>query len=207
MDAALYRAMNRLAAHTTWAHSFFVGMAKYGVVLLAVGLLAGWWQARDADAPEAVVAVCWAGAAALVALGIAQLIGNAVDRARPYTTMPASHVLISKTSDFSFPSDHSTAAGAVAVGLLLAGLRYRSLLVGWLTAACAVLLALSRVYVGAHYPGDVVAGLALGGVVAAAGLPIALYVFCPLARRLTSTPASVLLVRHRSTPAVPVGTR
>ena len=40
---------------------------------------------------------------------------------------------------------------------------------GIVASALAIVMALTRVYVGAHYPGDVIAGLALGGAVAAAG--------------------------------------
>ncbi|HEV8295797.1 MAG TPA: phosphatase PAP2 family protein [Acidimicrobiales bacterium] len=196
MDAALYRAVNRFAAHTGWAHWFFIGMAKYGIGLFAIALLAGWWLGRQASAPDGVVAVWWAGGAALIALGIAQLIGNAVDRGRPYTAMPTAHVLTSRTSDFSFPSDHATVAGAVAVGLLLAGAKFGSRRLGWLTVGLALLLAVSRVYVGVHYPGDVFAGLALGGAVAAVGLPLVLFVFRPIEHRLSRTRLSILFSRH-----------
>jgi undecaprenyl-diphosphatase len=140
--------------------------------------------------------VIWSGCAALIALGIGQIVGNAVDRARPYTAMPASHVLISRSSDFSFPSDHATAAGAIAVGLVLAGMRYRSLTLGLVTCCLAVLLAVSRVYVGVHYPGDVVAGLALGAAVAGGGVPLGLWLLRPVVRWLDHTPARILVARH-----------
>ena len=58
MDARLFRSVNRLATRTGWAHWFFIGVAKYGIVLLAVALLAGWWLGRRAE-PGAVVAVMW----------------------------------------------------------------------------------------------------------------------------------------------------
>src|SRR2546428_463519 len=82
------------------------------------------------------------------------------DRTDP-SPMTSAHVLVARTTDFSFPGDHATAVGAVAVGLLLTRRR-----LGIVMAAFAVLMAFARVYVGAHYPGDVVAGLALGGVTA-----------------------------------------
>jgi undecaprenyl-diphosphatase len=110
-----------------------------------------------------------------VAVAVNQLLGHLVGRARPYTAMPDVHVLISKTTDFSFPSDHAIAVGAVAAGLLIAD---RAL--GWIAAVLAVLMAAARVYVGVHYPGDVLAGLAVGAVVVAAGSFLAL----PLLRSL-----------------------
>ncbi|MEO8693301.1 MAG: phosphatase PAP2 family protein [Acidimicrobiales bacterium] len=198
MDAALYRSVNRFAARTHWAHSSFVAMAKYGIVLFALALVVGWLSARHADSSDGVIVVIWSGAAALIALGIGQVIGNAVDRARPYTAMPASHVLIARSADFSFPSDHATAAGAVAVGLLFAGRRYGSSMLGLVTGCLALLLAVSRVYAGVHYPGDVVAGLALGAAVAAAGVPLALWLLRPVVRWLDHTPARALVGRHSS---------
>src|SRR4051812_50044709 len=90
----------------------------------------------------------WAAGAVFVALGIAQWIGGVVDRARPYTAMPAAHVLISKSTDFSFPSDHATAAGAVAAGLLLAGRRRG----GIAAVVAAAPVAFARVYGGVDYP-------------------------------------------------------
>jgi undecaprenyl-diphosphatase len=196
MDAALYRSVNRLAARTHWAHGYFSAMARYGIVLFAAAMVVGWLLARRAESTDGVIVVIWSGCAALIALGIGQIVGNAVDRARPYTAMPASHVLIARSADFSFPSDHATAAGAIAVGLVLASRRYGSSTLGLVTTCLAVLLAASRVYVGVHYPGDVVAGLVLGSAVAAAGVPVGLWLLRPVVRWLEHTPGRILVARH-----------
>jgi undecaprenyl-diphosphatase len=189
VDASLYRSINRLADRTAWAHGLFRTYAKDGIVLFAVLLLVGWVLARRDDDIPGVAAVFGTGVATLVAVGLVQLIGNVVDRARPYTAMPSAHILVSKTADFSFPSDHATAVGAVAVGLLLGR---RSL--GVVACVLAVLMAFARVYVGAHYPGDVVAGLLLGGITAAALRPAAIRLFVPMLQRLRRTPLRVLVV-------------
>jgi membrane-associated phospholipid phosphatase len=193
MDAAAYRAVNRLSAHTAWMHWLFIAVAKYGIVLFALALVMAWWIARRSG-PEAVAAVVWAGAIALGALGLAQVIGGAVDRARPYTAMPTAHVLISRTTDFSFPSDHAAVSGAVAAGLLVAARRCDLRQLAGTALAIAVLMAFSRVYVGVHYPSDVLAGLALGAGVAVVGAPLARRLLDPLPRRLADTPLRPLVM-------------
>jgi undecaprenyl-diphosphatase len=80
----------------------------------------------------------------------------------------------------------------VAAGLILTNRRW-----GIIAAIAAVVMAFARVYVGAHYPGDVLAGLALGGAVAVAGR----YVFVPVLHRiidrLTATKVRRLLTAAR----------
>jgi len=84
------------------------------------------------------------------------------ERPRPYVTHPhAAHLFIPVSHDFSFPSDHATAAFAIAVALLL---RHRR--AGILALAMAAVLSLARVAVGTHYPSDVLAGAALGAAAA-----------------------------------------
>jgi hypothetical protein len=65
--------------------------------------------------------------------------------------------LISGSHDPSFPSDHATAAFAIAFGILFVAYRAGLVFLLW-----ATLIALSRVLVGVHYPSDVLASLAVG---------------------------------------------
>ncbi len=167
-DARLYRAVNRFADHTSWAHGPFVAYATFGITIFAALLLVGWWGARARHDLDTMARLLWAGLGTLLAVGLNQPLGSLVGRARPYAAMPTMHVLIARSSDFTFPSDHSVAAGAVAAGLCLAVRR-----LGWVAAGLALLMAVARVYVGAHYPADVVAGLLLGAAVVAAGAPLA----------------------------------
>ena len=164
LDASLFRAMNGLADRTSWAHGAMVAYAKVGIVAFAAMLVLGWWRARSGADLDAMARVLWAGVGAVVALGLNQVIGGMVDRARPYETLPGIHVLVSRTTDFSFPSDHAVVAGAIATGLLLAHRR-----LGSIAVVLALMMAAARVYVGAHYPADVIAGLGLGAVVVVGG--------------------------------------
>ena len=168
MNDAWFLAVNRFARATPWLHAVVAGWATYGVVVFALLLVGAWWVGRRSG-PQAVAGVVCAAAATLIAVGVNQPIVAAVAEPRPYATHPDALVLVARTSDPAFPSDHATMAGAVAVGLLFASWRWPALR-GWTVAAfiAAPLMALARIYIGAHYPGDVAAGLALGAVVAAA---------------------------------------
>src|SRR3954447_5986917 len=192
MDSDVFRWINRLAKRTGWAHAVFRANAGYGIALFAVVLVIAYLDGRHHADLTAVAGTVWAAVAAMVALGVGQFIGRAVGRARPYEAMSNVHLLVDKTTDFSFPSDHATVAGAVAVGLLFANRRW-----GIVAVALAVLMAFTRVYVGAHYPADVLAGLTLGGLVAALGW----FAIVPLLRRAAdwaaTTPARPLVTSAR----------
>ena len=166
MNTRLFLEINDLARATPWLHAPMADYAKYGVVLFAALLLAGWWSARlrGAGLPAAV----WAPVGMLLAVAVNQPIVTLVHEPRPYTTLSGILVLADRSTDPSFPSDHATMAGAVVAGLLLVSWR-----VGLLATAAAVLMGFARVYIAAHYPFDVLAGFALGAAVTLLGYLVA----------------------------------
>lgn len=93
------------------------------------------------------------------------LVKNIVKRARPFNSGSGIQNFRDE-SGYSFPSGHSAGSSSTLVG---AAVYYKEKKYKWLIAIAVVvplLVALSRTYVGAHYPTDVVCGLALGvGVV------------------------------------------
>jgi membrane-associated phospholipid phosphatase len=163
VDESTFSAVQQLARATPWLHGVFVAYAQYGVVLFAALLVLALVGARRGSDRD-LAAAGWAGVATLLAVAVNQPVGALVAEARPYATHPGSLLLVSRTSDYSFPSDHAVMAGAAAVGLLIASRR-----LGWWAVGAALVMAFARVYVGAHYPQDVLAGLALGGLVAGLG--------------------------------------
>lgn len=187
-DSSWFRDVNDFARATPWLHGTATAFASYGLVLFAALLLAGWWSARRRNDRGALVAALWAPVGMLLALALNQPLGQAVGEARPYAALPDVLVLVHRTTDFSFPSDHAVMAGAVAAGVLLANRR-----LGAVAVVAALLMAATRVYVGAHYPGDVLAGLALGALVTLVGYPVARPVIATIVRRLEATPLKALV--------------
>lgn len=122
--------------------------------IVALLFLVPWTRLRGERRSAAVLATAAAG----VALTINQPLAYLIDRARPYVTHPAqTHLLIARSPDPSFPSDHATGAFALAFSIWL-----YDRTVGTALLAVAAVLAFARVYVGTHYPGDVIAGAAMG---------------------------------------------
>ena len=156
--------VNQFAQSTPVLHAPMRLYAEYGVTLFAAVLLVTWWRARRDRNPRSMAAALWAPAGALLALGLNQPLVNHFHEPRPYTVLPQALILIAHSQDFSFPSDHAVMAGAVTAGVLLTHRR-----LGAATALAAVVLAFARVYVGAHFPLDVVIGLLLGTTVTCLG--------------------------------------
>jgi undecaprenyl-diphosphatase len=86
---------------------------------------------------------------------------NLVQRVRPYDQFPDLILLIEKQVDFSFPSGHSGCAFAAAGVFLLAPPKGKRAF-GWGMLILAVIIGFSRLYVGVHFPTDVLAGAAIG---------------------------------------------
>ena len=97
------------------------------------------------------------GATILVAESVSGLAKDWVSRDRPPLVDPEPAPLIELPHTSSFPSGHATVAFACATVIALAVPRLR-----WPVFVLAALIAFSRVYVGVHYPLDVLAGALLG---------------------------------------------
>ena len=96
------------------------------------------------------------------------LLKNIVARPRPFAEIEALIPLIAKPTDFSFPSGHTTASFAVALVML----RMLPKKIGIPAVVLAALVAFSRLYLGVHYPTDVLVGF----VVALVGSLLAVWI-------------------------------
>ncbi len=201
LNHRLFDDINTFARDTGWLHSPLVDYAKDGVVLFGLLLIIGLIRSRHGT-PRTLAAAVWACLAVLIAVAVNQPIVHAAHEARPYTGHPTVLVLVTRSADLSFPSDHSVMAGATAAGLLLVSRK-----LGLVAVVAALLMAFARVYVGAHYPGDVLAGLAIGAAVVILGW---LLLRVPLTRAAAWSrdqprlqPLLVAKTRHTGVPVPP----
>lgn len=159
-SVSLYRSLAGTAADAPGWVGTALGLATEGT-LVVLGLLlvwTGWRGLRRGDA-RTVAAVVLAGVATVVAYGISEILKTMVDEERPCRALSGVTAVAPcpGVGDWSFPSNHSTLAVAIAVGVALARPRLAAV-----TLPLGAAGALLRVAVGVHYPHDVLAGSVLG---------------------------------------------
>ena len=153
MDWRLYKDVYTVSLHHHWLGTAFSDLEKASIPLMIVLAAALWLLARPGGDRKWKLASGSAFAAAVVALIVNLVIHSLYDRPRPYESHRISHPWTSST-DASFPSDHASASLAIAFAVLAFDLP-----VGIVFLAIAGLIAVGRVFIGAHYPGDVGASI------------------------------------------------
>ena len=158
MDDSIQDLINGMAGHIQLLDDVMKLAAKdlvYFVVPLALALwfLPGTSGQRSLRQRVAVVVVL----GILLALGAAFIAGQVHAQSRPFISDGSTRLLISHSPDNSFPSDHATVSFAVA-GTLICWRR----LIGMVTLVVATLIGFARVFVGLHWPSDILAGAAIG---------------------------------------------
>ncbi len=179
IDGGLYtRVIGWAHSAPNWLDQLIKTWSNLGLGLFAVFMLYAWWQARRAD--SVVLARVLASPVIVVVAYVANsVLKSLVTEVRPCQQLAGSITVETcpGAGDWSFPSNHSVIAFAAATALLFA---YRRL--GWGAMVAAALMAASRVWIGVHYPHDVVVGALVGILVA---IPLALLAgrFAPLVDR------------------------
>jgi undecaprenyl-diphosphatase len=199
-DISLLRAVNDLARQAPrGVDRAMVFVADYGVVAL-MAVLAGWcwWRVarRSADAGAAVAGVAWAVLAAGAALLLDLPVRALVQRPRPYAEHDGLDVLVRRSHDFSFVSGRAAFTAALAVGLFMVSRR-----LGVPALLLVLVEGFSQVYLGVHYPTDVIGGFALGAATALLLAPLALALLTAAATALDASPRWSWLVRSPAAPA------
>ncbi|WP_344274089.1 phosphatase PAP2 family protein [Actinomadura napierensis] len=189
IDGSLFTAVTDFARETKWLNAPMEWWTNAGLVVFAVLMVAGWWMARRRDASAMTIALA-APFSVAVAFAAAEVIKKIAVEPRPCRSMP--HAFIVEAcpvpSDYAFPSGHTTAAVATVAALFLLDRQLSAI-----AAVFAVLEAFTRVYVGGHYPHDII-GSAILALPIAYLVSLALrHLFTPLVARLRTGALAPLL--------------
>ncbi|MFC9633790.1 phosphatase PAP2 family protein [Streptomyces mirabilis] len=182
VDGSLFTTVTDFARDTPWLNTPVELWTNAGLGVFAVLMLMGWWNARRRDARSMALALA-APVAVVAAFAVAEVAKKLVAEVRPCYSLPHAYLVDAcpARTDYAFPSGHSTTAFAAVAALWLLDRRLSAI-----AAVFAVLEGFTRVYVGAHYPHDV-----LGAALLA--LPVAY-----LASRLMSRLATPLVAHLRT---------
>lgn len=198
-DVSLLYDINGLAKSAPgWFDRGMEFVGEYGIMLALVLLaLWCWWSVRRRGSAEdsvaAVAGLLWAPLAAGVALLVNIPIREFVGRDRPFVDHRGLDVLVAGKTDFSFVSDHATMAMALGAGIFVAHRGF-----GLAAIGLALVEGFSRVYMGVHYPTDVIGGFALGTAVVLLLAPLAMALLTPLVSAVCRSSRVGLLVRSRA---------
>lgn len=185
-----YRDVAGMGAASPAFFQGFGAIATHGIIVTFVLLLAYLlWRSR----PEPVEVVSRAALAlpvVLLAYLISDVLKGFIQEDRPCRAVGRIATIdrCPDVGDWSFPSNHAVLAGSAAVALICLRRTWT-----WLAVVLALATAFSRVYVGVHYPHDVLVGLLLGGSVAAA-LPLLARKAEPFVAAVRARPAGELLL-------------
>jgi undecaprenyl-diphosphatase len=165
-------------------------LGEYGVIgILLLLWLFVWWRARGrTGSTQAMAMLAWGPVAVLIGEAVNIPLRNWIDRPRPFLSHEGLTVLVPDKTDPSFVSDHSMVVMALAVGLFLIDRR-----IGVIAVITALFQGFGRLYVGVHYPTDVLGGYALGAFVVLALFPLAMMALIPLVRLLERSPLRPLV--------------
>jgi len=90
-----------------------------------------------------------------------------INEPRPFITLDSVNLLVTENDPYSFPSGHTGNIFTIAISLGLSwsfSIRNKSIELVWLLIPLAFIIGFSRIYIGVHYPFDVVVGAIIGAI-------------------------------------------
>lgn len=158
LDTILFILIHHFAGQKIWLDTIAIFFAQYSEYVLYVGLLLliiwrrNWFQYIAISLLAAIFA----------RFGATELIRIFYDRPRPFEVLDV-YQLVWHSGGYSFPSGHTAFYFALAWALFLWNKR-----IGIFFLIAALAIGISRVFVGVHYPGDILAGIFIGVLCAGA---------------------------------------
>ncbi|MGC1426014.1 MAG: phosphatase PAP2 family protein [Nitrosotalea sp.] len=158
-DTSSFQSINN--PHGKTFSKIMVDFTKYGreVVWISVIVLLAVLGKKDGRKAAVLLTIAF-----LILIPLGTVLKNEIDRSRPSTE----NLLVNSDHDSSFPSGHAVIVSAGAAILLLRFNKGRQIIFSVILGIEALLVSYSRIYVGAHYPLDVVGGILLGTGIACA---------------------------------------
>ncbi|PEW14409.1 MULTISPECIES: undecaprenyl-diphosphatase [Bacillus cereus group] len=151
----IFRAINDLGKQYSFLNSAMIFLAEYMVYILGLIIIAYWFNWSRKSRMMVIQA--------MVAFVIAEMIGKIAGKFhlnyQPFAVLPDVNKLVDHAVDNSFPSDHTILFFSICFSCSL--VRKKT---GWLWLILAFCVAISRIWVGVHYPFDVVIGALIGCV-------------------------------------------
>ncbi|MYL43638.1 undecaprenyl-diphosphatase [Virgibacillus salexigens] len=153
----LFRMVNNLGKGLTYLNPTIVFVAKYMVFLLALAVIAFWFTRSKNNR---MMIICGSITFVLAEI-IGKIFGKIYSNNPPFAELSHVNHLIDHEIDNSFPSDHTILFFSFCITFFLFKKRSR---IFWIMIA--ILVGLSRIWAGVHYPADVIVGAAISILVA-----------------------------------------
>jgi undecaprenyl-diphosphatase len=191
-DQTVFFWINGLAGHVAWIDDVIriLSCDLFLPVVTIIALIAVWFSGRNTAGRtrNQYGVMC-----SLASMGIANLlifICNAIlnDRLRPFEAFPDKvHLIFYQPSDPSFPSNAAAASFALATGIWVYNRK-----LGYLLSIPALIISFGRIYMGVHYPLDIIGGFAVA--IVATGIAVLAMKLCrPIIERLVKLMRKVYL--------------
>ncbi|MFC7680209.1 undecaprenyl-diphosphatase [Paenibacillus sp. GCM10028914] len=157
INVELFRFINDIGKEYAFLNSTFIFLAEYMVYILALLTILFWFSRKLSNRMMVI--------SAMISFMLAEILGKIAGQLhsnkQPFVELPHVNQLIEKTVNNSFPSDHTILFFSFCVTFCIFHKRWRYI---WISLA--FLVGLSRVWVGVHYPADVIVGALISTVCA-----------------------------------------
>jgi undecaprenyl-diphosphatase len=163
INTTLFLSINGANSSPQWLIDTAIVIGEYVIYLIPLLLASMWLWGSRSQRELAVKAF----AVAVLGVGMNQVIAMVWVHPRPFI-LGIGHTWISHAPDSSFPSDHVTVLASVGLSFLLFGARG----LGWITMLCALSVAWARIFLGVHFPMDMLGAVGVATLSCVAIAPL-----------------------------------